>query len=206
MNSSLHEISADLQRLANQQNQLQNNVGPQNNISNMHGGQSPMVPPQQQHQPPPQLQSFASLHHNNSTYSTQHINFNNQPPNCSSGPMMYPNQQPTPPNYPNHEYFNGQRSMGYNSHLQQQQQQAQQQQQMQQMHSLMSTGNNQQPYNNQQQWHSLNQQQPPPPQPNYNTYTPRLIAEFQQSNRSSPRWRPYFIITSTPIGYPRSAS
>uniref|UniRef100_A0A0K8SS01 Short spindle protein 4 n=1 Tax=Lygus hesperus TaxID=30085 RepID=A0A0K8SS01_LYGHE len=182
MNSSLHEIQADLQRLANQQNQLQNNVGAQNNISNMHGAPVPL----QQPQPPPQLQSFASLHHNNA-YSTQHINFNNQPPNCSNQ-MMYSNQQQGPPppvqGYPNHEYYNG-RSMGYNSHLQQQ---AQQQQQIQQMHSLMSTANNQPQFNNQQQWHSLSQQ-PPPPQPNYNTYT------------SSPRYNQGFTLHNYDDGY-----
>ncbi|XP_014275240.1 patronin isoform X3 [Halyomorpha halys] len=66
MNSSLHEIQVDLQRLANQQNQLQSN---QPNIQSQ-----PLVQPS----PPPQMQSFASLHHQQANYTSQHINFSSQ--------------------------------------------------------------------------------------------------------------------------------
>ncbi|XP_014260649.1 patronin isoform X4 [Cimex lectularius] len=190
MNSSLHEIQADLQRLANQQNQLQSNqiVNQPVNIQNLQQTPPPQQQPQQQQQQPqPQqhmapMQSFASLHQQ-SNYSTQHINFNNHTPNFQQQQQQQqqPQQQPIYSNQPyqmsplvnqqmpphinqqssmnSHEYFNGGRQMNsFNN----------QQQQMQQMHSLMSTANSQQAFNNTQQWHSLSQ---PQQQPNYGTYS-----------------------------------
>ncbi|CAH1389035.1 unnamed protein product [Nezara viridula] len=189
MNSSLHEIQADLQRLANQQNQLQSN---QPNIQ----PQPPIQP-----SPPPQMQSFASLHHQQANYTSQHINFNsqhstpthnvNQPQLQQHGtftqqqpsqvsyntnqqqPINYGNQPGTftynnPPQSNEHEYYNG-RSFSAN--------QQQHQNQMQQMHSLMTGANNSQTnFNSNQQWHSLSQQTPP--QSNYNTYSSRYNQGF----------------------------
>lgn len=187
MNSSLHEIQADLQRLANQQNQLQSNT--------------PNIQPQPpiQPSPPPQMQSFASLHHQQANYTSQHINFNSQHStpthNVNQSQLQqhstYTQQQPSqvtyntnqqqPINYGNqpgtftynnqpqnndHEYYNGRSFSG--------QQQQQHQNQMQQMHSLMTGANNSQTsFSGNQQWHSLSQQTPP--QPNYNTYSSRYL-------------------------------
>ncbi|XP_073995236.1 calmodulin-regulated spectrin-associated protein patronin isoform X20 [Rhodnius prolixus] len=195
MNSSLHEIQADLQRLANQQNQLQNNqIGQPLNQGNM--GMPQVLQPQQQSQQPPQMQSFASLHQQ-AGYTTQHINFNSQPPQQQQQQQQYPmqqqqhyqlqSQQAPPPQQPpqppqqQHEYFNGRLATFNTGHTQQQ---------MQQMHSLMSAASNtgQQHYNTQ-QWHSLSQQSPQPPQqqpqqqqPNYNTYSSRYNQGFQLHN------------------------
>ncbi|KAK9510534.1 hypothetical protein O3M35_005291 [Rhynocoris fuscipes] len=213
MNSSLHEIQADLQRIANQQNQLQSHqLGHSSNQGNNNmvgGGMQPQMLQNLQQQapqtqPPPQMQSFASLHQQ-ASYSTQHINFNSQPPpNQQQHSMQQQSTQPMqmqqlqsqqqshyqiqPQQQQQHDYYNGRMASFNTSHNQQQ---------MQQMHSLMSGASNNVQHYNTQQWHSLSQQpQQPPPQPqqtqqpNYNTYNNRYNQGFTLHNYDVYHHRP----------------